>query len=352
MTAAAGVHPEQILTDLRELWTSLARDQADGGGVLRACAMTLAVTAGDASDAELVRRTLGVLMHSHPSRAIIVRDVVGGAGGTIGGGADGQVGNGAGAPGPGAAVQQMEAHIFAECWKPFGSNQQICSEGIEITPGAGAPGNGGMAEVARFIVPLRAPDLPFVLWRRGALGRDNRRYDALLALADKIIFDTFDAPDAAGALTYMRALQTAGRRVGDLNWTRLSGWREVIAHLFDDVALDPDAVTSANVSYGGGRLTTSALYIAAWIRSALPGAPVIVDAVNAPAWEPGGLVSVEFTSASDRLALRRAEGDCVEVTGAGRNYHSALPPVNVEELMREELGLLGRDPVYERVLAA
>jgi hypothetical protein len=115
-----------------------------------------------------------------------------------------------------------------------------------------------------------------------------------------------------------------------------------------------------NISYGGGRLTTSGLYIASWIRSALPEAPVIVDAVNAPSLkpasepgrEPGGLVSVEFTSASDHLTLRLTEGGCVEVTGTGRSYHSALPPARVEDLMREELGLLGRDPVYERVLAA
>jgi hypothetical protein len=27
----------------------------------------------------------------------------------------------------------LDARIFAECWKPFGKAQQICSEGIEIT---------------------------------------------------------------------------------------------------------------------------------------------------------------------------------------------------------------------------
>lgn len=321
MAAAVGVNPEQLLSDLRELWTKLAQDQADSGGVLRACAMTMAVIAGDADDCESVRQTIGGLMHNHPSRAIIVHDH--------------------------ACGEEMDAHIFSECWKPFGSNQQICAEGIEITPGS-----GGLDEVARFIVPLRAPDLPMVLWRRGALGRDNRRYDALLSLADKLIFDTHDAPDAAGALTYLRGLLAAGRRVGDLNWTRLTGWREVIAHLFDDAAVEPAAVTSVNIAYGGGRLTTSALYIASWIRSALPSAPVVVDAVNVPAREPGGLVSIEFTSEADHLMLRRAEGDCVEVTGAGRNYHSALPPVRVEDLMREELNILGHDPVYERVLAA
>ena len=320
MPTVTSVHPEQILKDLRELWASLGHDQVDGG-VLRACSMTLAVTAGDDADTDSVRQTLGVLMHSHPSRAMIVRDV------------------------PNAA--EMNAHIFSECWKPFGSSQQICSEGIEITPGHGA-----LDEVARFIVPLRAPDLPVVLWRRGALGRDNRRFEGLLALADKVIFDTFDTPDAAGAVGYLRGLQTSGRRVADLNWTRLTGWREVVAHLFDDAAVSADDVTAVNIAHGGGRMTTSALYFASWIRSALPSAPVIVDAVSAPAHQPGGLVSIEFTTPTDHLTLRQTEFGCVEVTGAGRNYHTALPPVRVEDLMREELGILGPDRVFERVLAA
>src|SRR5947209_19967207 len=103
MTVA--VKPEKILRDLHELWAQLGREQETAGGVLRACSMTLLVVAEDEADAESVRRTLGVLMHSHPSRAIVVRIVKEAA---------------------------FDARVFAECWKPFGSTQQICAEGIEI----------------------------------------------------------------------------------------------------------------------------------------------------------------------------------------------------------------------------
>src|SRR5690349_18145162 len=126
------VQPERILKDLQHLWAQMAQDQAEAGGVLRACALTLVVAAEDDSDAGRVRQTVGVLMHNHPSRAVIVR-----AGGEEAG---------------------LDARIFAECWKPFGKAQQICSEGIEITAG-----HSGLAEVARFLVPLRVPDLPVVL---------------------------------------------------------------------------------------------------------------------------------------------------------------------------------------------
>ena len=142
--SAATVQPERILKDLQQLWAQMAVDQAESGGVLRACAMTLVVAAENAADAERVRQTVGVLMHNHPSRAVILRS-------------GGQ--NGA----------DLDARIFAECWKPFGKTQQICSEGIEITAG-----QSGFSEVAKFLVPLRVPDLPVVLWCRGKCPRSSR----------------------------------------------------------------------------------------------------------------------------------------------------------------------------------
>src|SRR6185312_12469819 len=119
MSSTATIQPERILKDLQQLWAQLAQDQAELGGVLRACAMTLVVAAEDAADADRVRQTVGVLMHNHPSRAVILRP-----------------------SGEGRGVD-LDARIFAECWKPFGKAQQICSEGIEITAG-----KNGFSEVA------------------------------------------------------------------------------------------------------------------------------------------------------------------------------------------------------------
>src|SRR5690349_22579850 len=163
--ATAAIQPERILKDLHQLWAQMAKDQAESGGVLRACAMTLVVAAENAGDADQVRRTVGILMHNHPSRAVIVS--------------------------PGGEPTGLDAHIFAECWKPFGKAQQICSEGIEIHSGP-----SGLAEVARFLVPLRVPDLPVVLWCRGAGALEPGKVDALCPLADKVIFDSSDAADA------------------------------------------------------------------------------------------------------------------------------------------------------------
>ena len=71
---AAAIDPEKVLRDLRGLWAQLAKDKGGPGGVLRACSMTLMVVAepDDAADAESARKTIGHLMHGHPSRAIVL----------------------------------------------------------------------------------------------------------------------------------------------------------------------------------------------------------------------------------------------------------------------------------------
>jgi len=319
MSSTSAVQPERILKDLQQLWAQMAADQADSGGVLRACAMTMVVVAENVSDADRVRQTVGVLMHNHPSRAVILR--------------------------PAGNEADLDARIFAECWKPFGKSQQICSEGIEITAG-----QSGLSEVAKFLVPLRVPDLPVVLWCRGGAAIGPGPLEPLFPLADKIIFDTSKVADADSALQFLRRLRGRGRRVADLHWTRLTGWREVLAHLFDDDALRPDEVKSAQVIFGGPTVTTCARYFAAWIRTALPAVKVGIagDASEGPA----GLRSVTLSTASDNLALARGSDHCLEVSGCGRRYRSLLPSASEEALMQEELGILGTDAVYERVLTA
>jgi glucose-6-phosphate dehydrogenase assembly protein OpcA len=316
MTTA--IQPEKILRELSDLWDQLDQDQANSGGVLRACAMTLVVTADDDNDAEEVRRTLGVLMHDHPSRAIVLKAQYG---------------------------SELDARVFAECWKPFGSTQQICSEGVEILADSAS-----MEEAARLLVPLKVPDLPLVLWCRGPQAFQLRVFDSLFPVADKIVFDSSAVPNAGGALSFLRSLRARGCRVADLHWTRLTGWREIVAHLFDDEALPASSITTARVGYGGSAPSTCALYFAAWIGRALPGVRLSLAGEEGPQ----GLRSLTLASAGCELLLTKTvsskESPAIEVNGCGRHYRSLLPPVDEQSLMREELNILGVDLVYDRVL--
>ena len=132
-----------------------------------------------------------------------------------------------------------------------------------------------------------------------------------------------------------------------------------MAHLFDDGALDPGEVKSAQVTFDGPSVTTGARYFAGWIRTALPAARVTIQSEGAPD-SPGsqisedgpGLHSVTLSTSTDSLTIALGTDHCVKVSGCGRHYRSLLPPASEEALMQEELGILGPDPVYERALTA
>ncbi len=330
-SVTTAIDPGKILRDLRDMWAQLAKDQGGAGGVLRACSMTLIAVAehDDAADAELARKTVGALMHSHPSRAIVLTPREGG---------------------------EFSSQVFAECWMPIGGEQQICAEGIEIAADAEQTD-----EVARLLLPLIAPDLPVVLWCRGPRAFLDRSLDPLFPLANKIIFNTRAVRHASSAIEFLRRMRgnegardggqaggNGGRQVADLAWTRLTGWREAVAHLMDACPGGWLAAAGGEVriEYGGGRPGTRVLYFARWIEGALPGANVTLIPIDGGP----GMHSVVFAGCGTETSVRLGEGSSLEVRTAGRGYSAVLPPDSEQCLMHEELSILGRDPVFDRVL--
>jgi len=305
----ATVNPERVLKDLRDLWQQLAQEQSETG-VLRACAMTLIVIAEDEADCEHVRQMVGVLMHDHPSRAIVL-----------------QAAEGAG----------VTARVFAECWMPFGRNQQICSEGIEMTADA-----ADLGEVARLLLPLIVPDLPVVLWCRGPRFFSTRYFDPLFGLAQKIIADSESAPNPRGAIAVLKELRSRGARIADLAWTRLTGWRQAVANVFDDAPLQ---VSEVKIAYAGP-LSTRILYLAAWMEMSVPSARVSLDHVQG---DPG-IRAITLSGKDGGATVRRTEGCMIEVRAGGRVWGAVMPPADAESVMRAELSITGADAVFESIL--
>ncbi len=310
------IAPEKILRELNDLWAQLDAERGAQGGVLRACSMTLVAVAESAGDVAQVRETLGEIMHDHPCRAVIVNPDV-------------------------SPDEEIAAQVFAQCRAPAeGHQQQICSEGIEI---AAAPAQ--FEELAKAMIPLRVSDLPLMVWCRGSRPFSLRVFEHLFAIADKSIFDSSAAPSARAAQDFLRGLRRRGYRVADLHWTRLTGWREIIYHLFDR-QLRASQVTTARVRYGGAEPSSCALYLASWIGQALPSARVILEAAEGEY----GVAGVVFSTPEGEVSIQRGEPGAVIISGKDGRYRVWLPPTDEASLMREELKILGADPVFERVL--
>jgi glucose-6-phosphate dehydrogenase assembly protein OpcA len=196
------------------------------------------------------------------------------------------------------------------------------------------------------VLPLAVPDLPLFLWCRSRRLLDMPEFGEIRAMADRLVVD--NAP-----LAWMAAEVAHGRLVGDLAWTRLTRWREMLAQVFENrqhLSRLRDTAT-VRVQCGGEAPRNSAYYMAAWMQNALHEAGVAANADVA--WDAPGtaaLLLAELKSGGLEIALER-RGDRMVTTVNGLCQQTHLSRPNDYLLMREELGIVRRDPVFEKTLA-
>ncbi|MBV9303864.1 MAG: glucose-6-phosphate dehydrogenase assembly protein OpcA [Acidobacteriaceae bacterium] len=316
--------PEQILKALTKVWTSVGQEQKQQGKptVLRASSMTLIVATDEQDGGFSASQTIADLMQSHPSRGIVLAVSE-------------------------KAERDLEARVLAQCWKPFGKAEQICCEQIEITSAPASWPNIGPTVIG--IIPA---DLPVILWcrHRAALkpsaGPDQKAgLEAVMNLSSKVIVDSKDE-DPSGALGILGEWRARGRVVADLEWTRLTRWREPIAHLFDNPAAG-NGLSNFNaieIAYTGEKPSSSVLYMAGWL-SAPYRANVLVINTKGPA---PGLKRIRMRSKSEMIELDRTSCDCMTLRSSnGRERQYSFNEASLYTLLNEELSILGPDPAFD-----
>jgi glucose-6-phosphate dehydrogenase assembly protein OpcA len=319
--------PEQILKGLGKLWTSLGEEEKHQGKptVLRACAMTLIVATDEPDAGFAASQTISELMHEHPARGIVL------------------------AVSP-DAENDLQARVLAQCWKPFGKAQQICCEQIEITAKPGSWQNA-----APTLAGLTAADLPVIFWCRhaGAIKKDAANADkagleAIAKLATKVIVDTagMSSPDGISLITKWR---DEGKLIADLEWTRLTPWREPLAHLFDDAEREYHFASfdSLEIEHTEENPPMQALYLAGWLS-----APCKAKVTFRQAKGYGtGIQRVSFRSERESIEFERTSAECVTLwSSAGRERKYSFGQPNVTALMTEELAVAGYDPAFNMAL--
>jgi glucose-6-phosphate dehydrogenase assembly protein OpcA len=320
-TVTGTVAPEKILKQLAELWVSTGKEgAAEGGhGVLRACTMTLVVVAEESEDAAALGETLAALMPEHPARAIVIRL-------------------------HGAGERALSERVYAQCWMPFGQRRQICCEQVEIVASDSA-----LADLPSVVLPLAVADLPVILWCRSARVLNMPEFRQLAAMATRLVVDSQTFPNADAALRWLTSAVVESRPpIGDLAWTRLTRWREMLAQVFENRQNLARLGTAARVRVSdGGPASVRALYFAAWVKDALEslGAQVSVTLSRESA------TFVEVASGDFAVRLGR-QGERLVMTVDGGEQCTSLPTPTDYLLMREELGIVRRDAVFESTLAS
>ena len=316
------VAPDKILKQLADLWVSTARQgDGDGGeGVLRACAMTLVVLTEESEDVSTLGETLAALMPEHPARAIVIRL-------------------------RGAGERDLAERVYAQCWKPFGQRRQICCEQVEIIASDAA-----LADVPSVVLPLAVADLPVVFWCRSPRVVQVPEFRELTALATRIIVDSGAFPDPVAALQWLdEAVKRPRPLMADLAWTRLTRWRETLSQVFENRQNLARLAGTVQVLIGDtGAVATRALYFGAWVKDGLESLGAMVPTIRIVR---SPMPFIELATDGFKVRLER-EDERLITTIDSVAHCTSLPLPTDYLLLREELGIMRRDPVFEKTLSS
>ncbi len=347
--------------ELSALWRSAAEDPDTRNAVTRACALTLLVYAENQDAAREVSNLIRELTRQNPCRAVIM--VVE----------------------PEASPTGLAAWISAHCHLPGAGEKQVCSE--QVTVVARGDAARGLDSV---VLPLTVPGLPVFLWWRAGGFAPPDYFDQVLRVTNRAVIDSgrFRRPEED-----LRSLNGVIEKYeiafSDLNWARLTPWRELIAQSFDaaDRRQYLAQMTQVRIEYEResprvAAQKTQALLLVGWLASRLKWRPERGGAVEqgsssfffksaqgrveaqlvARPFDGGGkgaCFSIVLTAGSDRPATitlsRGPAGKCVMARGeiSGRlpvAHNVRLEVLDEVDLVNEELKFLGRDGTYEEAL--
>jgi len=153
--------------------------------------------------------------------------------------------------------------------------ERLCCESVTLK----AQGNFA-AELPSVALPLLIPDLTTFLWWRDAVQLSDKIFDTLLRATDRLVIDSAEFEDPGNDLVETDKLfvhdscEDVG--VSDLNWARLTFWRELLADFYDVPAYQPllDNLDHVRIDYVGPEhqpttVAPQALLIVGWLGSRL-----------------------------------------------------------------------------------
>lgn len=360
-----GVDVKKILSELASMWSGVSEggDSSSSAGMTRACALNLIVYTTPSDDRARLEELLDQLNQQHPGRTLILvayRDT---------------------------ATPRLEGYVSMRCRLLGGAGKQICGEEVCIEAG------GPLVETAATAVaPLLVPDVPVFLWWKDIPHYEDKLFDRLAQMADRIVIDSaaFDHPyDDLLRLSRMIADRSRRMHFSDLNWGRLTAWRTLLASFWDVPDYRPllDEIDLVEISYRSSndapdQIAPRALIMAGWLASRLgwevvgqstrtdgvvkfelragDGSIALVFEQDRTARLNDGMVSTVVLSAGTGAAkfsvAKRTDGTKLETEAQIGNERSVGRVLSYEnrteaDQLGRELAFLSRDAIYEAALS-
>jgi glucose-6-phosphate dehydrogenase assembly protein OpcA len=243
---------------------------------------------------------------------------------------------------------EFDARVFCTPDREHEHRVAACSELVTFTAGSGG------AALPSLIAGLLLPDLPgFLLWRSGSYAARDL-LESLWPLVTRVIVDSTNDPGSLALLPLLLARAPA-RDVTDLSWTKITGWRDTVARLFDVPESRPalDCLDHVEIRHAGASDAQSRL-LAGWLASRTGRRPrLAIIAEQRADMKSGSLTRVELRCKDEVYLAERID------EGIARMSAPRIPEQNVRirvphapELLAQELDIFGRDVVFEEALTA
>ncbi len=265
------VRIEEIEDALASLWRMSADNLRTGANIhVRTSVLNLVICAPDIETAQQASKTLRELSSTHLARvAILILD----------------------------SSQDTPAGISAwvtlRCFSMISDLMRHCFEQTTMLASGAA-----VRSVANIIQPLLKPDLPIYLWWIGDPPEpDDPTFSGLVDISSRVIVDSTSFFNPEQHIRSLATLfqATPNLALSDLNWGRITPWRQLIIQFFDVPEYKPylAGVNSIEIEHAVAPLATPmrteqgdvspnptrALLLAAWLKARL-GWSLVEDTPN------------------------------------------------------------------------
>ena len=234
---------DKIESAFRRFWRAAA-DDGSAEAVLKASTLNLIIYTQQAEKYREVVDQIDQIISHHPGRIIVIyvsKD----------------------------DREEINARLSAYFQEFRSAPKQIIAEVIMLETG-----RRGFQHLAGAVLPLLLPDLPVYFWCTFSCVLIHPHLKPLFRYTDRLIVSTepeYKSPrELAQALETIIGLeQECG--ISDLNWSKLTPWREAVAQFFDREKGRAylHRLSEVEIVHSGAHLSTHALLLAGWLSSGL-----------------------------------------------------------------------------------
>ncbi|MDD4352725.1 MAG: glucose-6-phosphate dehydrogenase assembly protein OpcA [Candidatus Gracilibacteria bacterium] len=329
------VAPPFIESELEKLWIAMPRaggKAASASMTMRAIVANLVAVCGSDQETSRAMEVIGNVIGCNPCRVILVTSE------------------------PDIDPPELSAEVAIICQESETCQRCVYCDRIQLVA------HGIMADnLPSLAAALLVPDLPVVVWWPKP-PFDRKDFLLFAKHAERMIVDSsgYTEDDLRALARFVEQSRRMGVAVGDLNWGRLTPYRQLFAQFFDSMECRDHLAMIGEVRVEGHAATGRLL--AGWLKAQMDksGHSLPRERIQLIATDPAGFAfrSLVMTCAggADTFAVTRANDCALEAraTLGAKTWSNVVKAgcQDVGKLLTDEITLSGRDAVFESALLA